>query len=171
MAFCKNCGHVLEGDAQFCPACGRPVTGTASGSASDNVKAQFDNVVEEFRNMEDDTALFDPADIQNNRVMAVLAYLGVLVLVPAFAARDSRYARFHTNQGLVLFIAGVAWFILRSILSWILGAVWWPVSSFINGALNILSLVFLVYIVLGIVHAVRGEAKHLPFIGKITLLH
>ena len=56
---------------------------SAPGSAADSVRAQFDSVVEQFRNMEDDTAQFDSADIVNNRVMAILAYLGILVLALA----------------------------------------------------------------------------------------
>lgn len=178
MAFCKNCGHVLEGDAQFCPACGRPVEGapgaapgkTAGGSASENVKAQFDNVVEQFRNMEDDTAQFDPEDVRSNRVMAILAYLGILVLVPLFAAPGSRFARFHTNQGLVLFLAAVVWGLFSGLVKRIFSAVWWPISTAVGWALNILTLVFVVYIILGIIHAARGEAKRLPFIGGINLL-
>lgn len=41
----------------------------------------------------------DPQDVQANKVMAILAYFGLLVFVPLFAAKESRFARFHTNQG------------------------------------------------------------------------
>ena len=44
----------------------------------------------------------DPQDVQANKVMAILAYFGLLVFVPLFAAKESRFARFHTNQGLIL---------------------------------------------------------------------
>ncbi len=172
MAFCKHCGHGLEGDAQLCPACGKAEAAApgASGSASENVKAQFDNVVEQFRNMEDDTAAFAPAAIQNNRGVSILAYLGILVLIPLFAAPGSRFARFHTNQGLVLFVAALIWGAFRTVVKWIFSSVWWPVSSAVSWALNILTLIFVVYIVLGIIHAARGEAKRLPFIGRIRIL-
>ena len=40
--------------------------------------------------------------------MGVLSYLGILVFVPLIAGnKQSPYVRFHTNQGLVLFIASV----------------------------------------------------------------
>ena len=45
-------------------------------------------------------------DIEDNKFMSVLAYLGLFVLIPIFAAKDSDFARFHSNQGLVLLITG-----------------------------------------------------------------
>ena len=33
--------------------------------------------------------------------MAILAYFGILVLIPILAAKDSKFARFHANQGLL----------------------------------------------------------------------
>jgi hypothetical protein len=41
----------------------------------------------------------DPQDAQDNKIMAILAYLGLLFLVPFLAAKESPFARFHTNQG------------------------------------------------------------------------
>ncbi|MEI8042594.1 MAG: DUF4339 domain-containing protein [Verrucomicrobiota bacterium] len=41
----------------------------------------------------------DPADVDKNKIFAVLAYLGILFLVPLLAAKESRFARYHTNQG------------------------------------------------------------------------
>ena len=46
----------------------------------------------------------DPADVNANKVMGVLAYLGILVLIPIFAAKGSKFARSHANQGLILLI-------------------------------------------------------------------
>ena len=37
----------------------------------------------------------DPADVDTNKIFAVLAYLGILVLVPLLAAKESRFARYH----------------------------------------------------------------------------
>lgn len=51
--------------------------------------------------------VFNTEDVNGNKVFGILAYIGILFLVPLFAAKDSQYARFHTNQGLVLFIAEV----------------------------------------------------------------
>ena len=49
----------------------------------------------------DRTAEFESQDIQDNKVMNILAYIGILVLVPIFAAKNSKVARFSSNQGLI----------------------------------------------------------------------
>src|SRR6267378_526195 len=49
----------------------------------------------------------DSADIEQNKVYAILAYIGLLFLVPLLAAPNSKFARYHTNQGIVLFLATI----------------------------------------------------------------
>ncbi|MGI6508084.1 MAG: hypothetical protein ACOX4A_06835 [Saccharofermentanales bacterium] len=101
--------------------------------------------------------------------MAILAYFGILVLIPLFAAKESKFARYHVNQGLVLFIAEVAYGIVYAILSSIIWAISWRLY-FITRIIGIFSLVFLVLSVIGIVNAVNGQAKELPVIGKFKIL-
>ncbi|MDR2162878.1 MAG: SHOCT domain-containing protein, partial [Clostridiales Family XIII bacterium] len=44
-------------------------------------------------------------DVDANRVFGIISYIFCLSLVTTFAApKESQYARFHANQGLVLFI-------------------------------------------------------------------
>ena len=118
-----------------------------------------------LNNTADHTAEYDPQDIEQNKVMGILAYLGILVLIPIFAAKDSRYARYHANQGLVLCIAEIVISILTSILSaipvvgWILGLIGW-----------LLNLGFFVLAIIGIINVVNGKAKDLPLIGNIRIL-
>lgn len=117
----------------------------------------------------EEKVVFNSEDVSSNKVFGVLSYIGILVLIPIFAAKDSQYARFHANQGLVLFITEIALNIIVRIIAAIL-------SFSIGGALlaGLLSLavaiVSLVYLILGIVNACSGEAKQLPLIGGITLL-
>ena len=107
----------------------------------------------------------DPKDAEDNKVMAILAYLGILVLVPIFAAKESPFARYHANQGLILFIIGIAASIILSILSVVLISIgiWWLYSLI---AL-VISVGLLILAILGIINAVKGEAKPLPFIGNL----
>lgn len=113
----------------------------------------------------DYTPSFNPDDVQNNRIMGVLAYLGLLVLIPLFAAKDSPFARFHCNQGIVLAVAevvvGIAFRILRKLplIGWIF--------SIIAG---LASVGMFVLAVLGIINAINGRAKELPIIGGIQIL-
>ena len=89
--------------------------------------------------------------------MAVLAYIGILVIIPIICAKDSKFARFHANQGLVLCIIGIVAGILGRIklIGWIFKA---------------LGLVVIVLAIVGIVYAIQGKAKELPVIGNCKIL-
>lgn len=117
----------------------------------------------------DTTAEYDKVDIEQNKGMAVLAYLGILVLIPLFAAKESKFARFHSNQGLLLCIAAIAYSIVYTILSPIIIAISWRLSIIVS-LLVLFSLVFLVLAIIGIINAANGKAKELPVIGKYKLL-
>jgi uncharacterized membrane protein len=122
----------------------------------------------------DTTAQFDPEDIEQNKVMGVLAYFGILVLVPMLAAKESAFARFHSNQGLILCIAIIAWAIVHGLLMAILGGLLlpggWRIYSLIGTILSLIYLIFTVLAIIGIVNALNGKAKELPIIGKYKLL-
>lgn len=109
--------------------------------------------------------------------MGVLAYLGILVLIPLFVAKESRLARFHANQGLTLCLACIAWAIIQSVLIMILGAIllhgsvatWRIYSAFVT----IFSFVYIgfgVLAIIGVINAVNGKMKELPLIGKFKLM-
>lgn len=114
---------------------------------------------------------FEQQDVDNNKIFGILAYIGILFLVPLLAAKDSAYARFHANQGIVLFIAeavvGIAAGIVTAILSIAIPIVGVILGSLITGVVSLVSLVFMI---LGIVNACSGEEKKLPLIGNIQIL-
>lgn len=159
MYICTKCGAQLPEGADTCPNCGKKIQQT---SAQDDLAAK----AAALNNTPDTTAQFDPQDIEKNKLMAILAYLSWLVLIPIFAAKDSKFARFHVNQGLVLAIAEIAFGIVLNVLGTILSPLWW-LFSLING---LVSIVFLVFSILGIVNAANGRAKELPLIGSYRLL-
>ncbi len=101
---------------------------------------------------------FDRDDVEKNKGMAILAY--IIFLIPLLAAKESRFAQFHANQGLVLFLAAVAVNVIGSIIP-ILG--WFIILPLGN-------LFVFVLAILGIVNAAKGEAKPLPLIGGFKLL-
>lgn len=120
---------------------------------------------EEFNNTADTTNEFDPADIQQNKVMAIFAYLSWLVLIPIIGAKDSKFARFHANQGLALAIAEIICWVVLGIL------VKLPLIGWIFGLVeSLFSLVCLIFAIIGIVNAANGRAKELPIVGKFKLL-
>ncbi|MBO4363977.1 MAG: hypothetical protein J5912_06325, partial [Clostridia bacterium] len=50
----------------------------------------------------------DTQDINDNKGLTILAYIGPLVFIPMFVRKNSKFARFHCNQGLILFILEAA---------------------------------------------------------------
>ncbi len=101
--------------------------------------------------------------------MAILAYFGPLVLIPIFAAKQSKFARYHSNQGLVLLIASILYGIAYSILSSIILAISWR-FYFIVSIIGLVSIVITVLAIIGIINAATGKAKELPLIGKFKIL-
>ena len=92
-------------------------------------------------------------DVARNKGLGYLCYLGPLVLVPLLTNKDSDFLRFHSNQGLLLFIVEV----LGSILS----------GGLVGLAASIFSLVCMVK---GLRAVSRGEKEELPLVGGIKLL-
>ena len=113
----------------------------------------------------DYTSSFDPADVQANKVMGVLAYLSWLVLIPLFAARNSPFARFHCNQGIVLALAEVLAGVILGIARR-LPLIGWA-FRLVGG---LASIAWIVLAVIGILNALNGRAKELPLIGGIKIL-
>lgn len=125
-----------------------------------------------FFDSKDASGSFDTKDIENNKVLAAIGYIPVLFLVPLFAAPSSSYAKFHANQGLILTIAAIALGIARSVFCTIFRFI--PLlRHFIPDIISaVVSVAILAYITIGVINAVTGKAKKLPFIGGfLTLIH
>lgn len=159
MAFCSKCGTQVNDDAKFCPKCG----------AAMETQTDYAAKIASLNNTSDTTAEFDKADVEQNKIMAVLAYISWLVLIPIFAAPNSKFARYHANQGLVLLISEAIYSVLFGTVSAILFFIH-PILSAIWGILGIVSILFLILAIIGIVNVCNGKAKELPIIGKIRIL-
>ncbi|MGN1051487.1 MAG: hypothetical protein ACI4QE_04235 [Acutalibacteraceae bacterium] len=160
--YCKHCGRAIDDEKKICPYCKSKIKGDFSD--------KYSEFVDEFKNTENVTENFDTADIAGNKFMCVLAYIGVLVFIPMFAKKDSKYVRFHANQGLVLLIFEVAYAVLRRMVVAVLALFIPHVALLLNTILGFIEYLFLVYIVLGLINVANGVAKKLPIIGKITIL-
>lgn len=139
-------------------ASAQPDPGQATAGGPDPAQAQPSPL-----NAPEFSADFDPQDIAGNKIMAVLAYISWLVLIPLFARRQSPFARFHSNQGLILALAGLAITVLRKILVDRLAL---PIGF----VFSILTLAVVIFSVIGIFNAAQGKAKELPLIGSIRIL-
>ena len=92
----------------------------------------------------------------NHTLMGVLAYLGILVIVPWMMAKNDPFVKFHVQQGLVLLIIEAA--------LWLFGGMFWGlwyVIQIIHFATIILSII-------GIVNVVQKQEKELPLVGSFA---
>jgi uncharacterized membrane protein len=107
----------------------------------------------------------DKADAEQNKVFAVLGYIGILFLVPLLAAPNSKFARYHANQGLILFLSLIVLWVCVVVLTFIpfLGILMIPIHF-------LLPLAGLAMMIIGIINAANGQCKPLPVIGGFTLL-
>jgi uncharacterized membrane protein len=105
----------------------------------------------------------------DDKVMAILAYIFFFVPLIAGAHRKSEFARFHTNQGTVLWIAALAYSIVYGILATILWLIPF-LGLLLIFVLGFVPLGFLVLAIMGIVNAANLEMKELPIIGKYNII-
>ena len=181
---------------KFCPICGAALTREASSAAAapaaapkappppfnpqqaaPNAQPSGNSVSDALggiNNTPDTTADYDPTDIKNNTVMGVLAYLSILVFIPMFAAKESRFSRFHTNQGAVLLIGeaifGVARWILIALFDLIFGGWAGWICTLLKIILRLVGVCFTILAILGIINVANGKTKELPIIGKFRVL-
>nr|WP_195276408.1 zinc-ribbon domain-containing protein [Anaerotruncus rubiinfantis] len=171
MAFCGKCGTKFEDGARFCPSCGAPSASAAprqAAATATHAPPQAAPAAHQQPAAPGSPMQADLQDAQDNKVMAVLAY--IIFLIPLFAAKDSKFARFHTNQGIILVIGAIIYGVLFSVLSGILFAISWQLGLAVTGILGLVGWVFTVFAIIGIVHACKGEMKPLPLIGGIKIL-
>lgn len=99
---------------------------------------------------------------ENDKIMGILAYLGVLVVVPLFAGGNSKFVKYHANQGLVNVLFYVAIFFGLMIITIAV-----PMLGILTLALYFVPTVFAI---MGIMNVVNNEMKPLPLIGGIKLI-
>jgi uncharacterized membrane protein len=140
MAFCTVCGEKYPDEAPACPACGAANTNQATV-----------NVTE--------PAADEKAEAESGKILSILSYIGILVIIPLITGdwKKNSFVKFHANQGLVLAICFVVGSILQAV----------PVVGWIIG--SVIYIAYLVFAILGIVAALKGEKKVLPLFDKLNL--
>ena len=157
MNLCKKCGAHLENEI-FCPVCG-------ARTQKVDIKEKIADIKIKAKREENSSIYIGYSDINKNKGFAVISYIWILFLVPIFGAKDSKYARFHANQGLNLFLAELILIVITGLLINI------PLlGGLFNVFATLLSMVFLIFHIMGIVNAVKGRVKPLPVIGAIRLI-
>lgn len=87
--------------------------------------------------------------------MAILAYLGILIIIPLLTdARNDSFVKFHIKQGLTLLVFFAVGFLINiiPILGLLIHFFWF--------------LVGLIFVVIGVLNAAAGKERPLPIIGQ-----
>ncbi len=100
---------------------------------------------------------FSESDKQSGKALAIIAYLGVLALIPYFLEKNNKWVRFHTIQGINLMI----WELIFTVVGFI------PIIGKIAFIGNAFCLALLI---LGIMNVCKGEAKELPVISSFKFI-
>ena len=100
------------------------------------------------------------SDVDKNKAFAIIGYIiPILFFIPLITdGKNSPFAKFHANQQLVLLIS---WIVLS-----IVGMI--PVIGWILYPIGII--VLLVFAILGLINAAKGETKQLPMIGGFSII-
>ncbi|MDZ7744802.1 MAG: hypothetical protein U5K77_03560 [Candidatus Saccharibacteria bacterium] len=99
-------------------------------------------------------------DLEQVKIMAALAYFGILFFLPLVTNPNSQFGKFHANQGLMLLIFGFAGTTIGTIIP-LIG--WFLI-------LPVVSIASLVFFVMGIINALNKDMKRLPLIGNFDLI-
>ena len=121
--------------------------------------------IDELSKVEDVTASFDSKDIEENKTMAILAYLSILVVIPIVMARESKFAMFHVNQGIVLAVIEILAGVILRVLGWLPG-----IGFVVRIVISLIGIVCLILLIIGIMAALNGQAKKLPVVGNFTFI-
>ncbi len=101
---------------------------------------------------------FSEEDIQNNKGISAVSYLGILFFLPLVACPQSAFGRFHANQGLLLFLTGM------------IGSIALDFVPIFGGFLrSIFGLFIFVYMIVSIINTANGKANELPGIGHLRI--
>lgn len=102
------------------------------------------------------------SDAEKNKAMAIVGYIiPILFFIPLVTdAKNSPFAKFHANQQLNLLLGWIVVNVVGGILPFIGWFIILPLGT----------IFLIVVMIMGIIHASKGEMKELPVIGGFKLI-
>lgn len=97
----------------------------------------------------------------NPKTQSILAYLGILWLVAFFGGKEKRdsLSTYHLRQGLGLLVVAIPVNVVLNVIIMLVPTLGTPLS--------LVSIVFLILMIFGIINAANEVQKPLPLIGKL----
>lgn len=91
-------------------------------------------------------------DVKDEKLMAILSYIGLLFIVPLILKPNDEFVKFHVKQGIILTIG------------WMIGSVLYPLL----GLGFLVHVAVLVLSIIGIMNVSEGKKKDLPIVGDLA---
>jgi uncharacterized membrane protein len=88
--------------------------------------------------------------------MGVLAYIGILVIIPFLTAKDNPFVKFHVKQGVVLVVIELGVWVVGMMVPML-----FPILGLINLGVVVLS-------ILGIVNVINKKEAEIPLVGQFA---
>ena len=160
MKQCPNCAHPCDDNTVFCPECGLKFAAAGgAGFTSPNPNPGAGYIPYDPY---DHTAEYDPKDISENKVVAMLVYLlGTIGVIIALLYQKSPFVNFHLRQALKFLVVEAITVLAMGILAWTFVAL-------ILGAIFLV--VLFVLKIVAFVNICGGKAKEPAIIRSIGFL-
>lgn len=102
------------------------------------------------------------SDAEKNKAMGIIGYIiPILFFIPLITdAKNSAFAKYHANQQLNLLLAAI----VVNVVGGIIPVIGWFII------LPIGSIALIIFAIMGIISAAKGEMKPLPLIGGFSLI-
>lgn len=183
---CPNCDNEVKTTDKFCSSCGESLKKKkgkkkTSNFNQDEIFNKIGDNLEKILDTEDTSKDYTKKDVDENKGLAILSYLGPLALIPYFYNKRSKYVKYHAVQGMNLFMVWIGYCIVSLILYSIkftkscehfLGGIitncvkatpWW-----IKVPVDVAGMILFAISVIGVVYAITGKAKKLPLVDKVN---
>ena len=93
---------------------------------------------------------------EKKTLMAVLAYISILILIPFLTAKDDPFVKFHIKQGAVLFVLNIIVIVVGMLMFTLK-----PILGILNIGISVLA-------IFGIVNAIQGKEEEVPLVGQFS---
>lgn len=169
MKTCPKCNTQLADYAMFCTNCGtsfqnanpQPQQNAYQNNAQQNYAQPVAPVVDIY----DHTAEFDPQDVHDNKIFALLCYImsvvGVIVALLARNSVNSPYLAFHIKQALKITITEMVVSVLSVILCW---------TCIVPIAGSICAVILAVIQIICFVQTCSNKSVEAPIVRSLTFL-
>ena len=162
--FCKYCGKALQdGEICTCPQAQAEVAAAQGQTPPGYYQQPQQQYAQAGYDPYDHTAEYDPKDISDNKVIAMLVYLmGTIgILIALLGSHSSPYVMFHVRQALKFQVVGALMLIATALLFW---------TIIVPIAYAIMSVVLAVIQIICFFSICSGKAKEPAIIRSLGFL-